>query len=137
MALNRKTKKKIFSSIYINKYNGRKITPTLLILQSPLVLLHERVDHFLHAEIRNELIRRKRCSGDRVEMTDALQMLLDVLALVCDARRGDDGILQNLEGNLAANEVGNFALASPIVDFREQTIQFGCVILLKVGKEDD
>lgn len=90
-----------------------------LILQSPLVLGHESVNDLLHREIRDELLDRQWGSCDGVEVTDALQMLFDVFPLVSDAGWSDDGVLEDLEADFAADVVGDFAFSSAIIDFGE------------------
>lgn len=52
-------------------------------------------------------------------MTDPLEMLFDVLALVGDAGRCDDGILKNFKTDFATDVVGHFTLSTTLINFRK------------------
>lgn len=80
-----------------------------LVLQRPLVFRHERVHDLLHRKVRNQLVHGQFDARHRVKVADALQVLLNVLALVRDARGRYHRVLQDLETDFAAQVVRNFA----------------------------
>lgn len=56
-----------------------------LIFVGPLVVGQKRLDHLLHAQVRNQLIGGQRVPGDRIEVADSVQMFDDVGFGVGDA----------------------------------------------------
>ena len=80
-------------------------------------------NHFLHGQVGYELINAQVLSGDGIESADAMQMLLDVAAIVGDAAGRDHRVVHDLEADFAAQIVGYFPLASAQVILVEQAIQ--------------
>lgn len=80
-----------------------------LIVQGPFVFLQICIHHLLHREVWDQLVLRQFHARHRIKVADALQMLLDVLALVRDARRRDHRLTEDLETDLAAQIVGHVA----------------------------
>ena len=107
-----------------NKNNSSKIRKSpLQSAVDPFVFVHEILDDLLHGQIGNELIYGELLTRDRIEATDAIQVLLDVVAIVGDARGRNDGLLHQLEADLAAQVVGYFAFAATRVVLVEETIE--------------
>lgn len=73
-----------------------------LILERPLVFGDKGVDHLFHGEIRNQLILCEFDTRHRIEVADALQMLLDVFALIRDARWSNYRFAEDIKADLAA-----------------------------------
>ena len=90
------------------------------VIVGPRVLRQVRVHDLLHGVVGDELIRRQLGPGDWVEVSDAVEVLLNVSAVVRDARRGDDGLAKDFKADAAAQDVGHVPLLTPLVHAGEQ-----------------
>ena len=95
------------------------------ILVGPLVVREKRVDDLLHGVVVDQLVLGQLGPGDGVKVSDPVEVLLDVLAVVGDAGGRDDGVLEDLEADLAAEEVRHVALLPPLVDLGEERVDLG------------
>lgn len=89
----------------------------------PFILTNEILNDLFHGQIGNELIDGELLPRDRIEPTDALQMLLDVVAIVRDATGRDNRIGHELEANLAAQKVRYLAFLATLIVLAKQPTQ--------------
>ncbi len=104
----------------------------------PFILFGKSLNNLFHGKVGNQLVDGQLLSGNGIEATDAPQMLLDVGAVIGYPVRGDHGVDHELEADLAAEVVGDFALATSRVVLVEETVEFvvARLVLLLYAREE-